>query len=283
MTNNVEGGDATSLRLPGAAKAAGIIWVITGALVLLRGLVTLISNLHSLAFALGSIAIPAIFGIAFISVGVATTRGKAAGTLVNGIGSVVLGSMAVILGLGGMYYFIPLGVALVAAGVLAITARGPYRKWRTAGKGEPGSASRKEGKRGGRRFPPTDANATDIRPGSRSEDGVVKEGPSSRIRERLVSLIVPVRTKLARMVVLLLGSTTIAVILLTGAFGVVQPGPVILTLAGTKWVPAIRDYGKTWRVAIAVAAVTLAVYVVLGLWARATRKHDAQIDSDTET
>jgi hypothetical protein len=139
---------------PGTVRTAGIIWIIFGSMILLNLLGML---LFVFGFAVagpggnkeGAIvgmlcggALMALFGGAFVYVGVQSVRGTAADTLGNGIGSIVFGLLNLGVGFllvvsqpqtviaGGINCLV--GVALFLAGILALAGRGPYRDWREA-------------------------------------------------------------------------------------------------------------------------------------------------------
>jgi hypothetical protein len=134
-------------------RIAAIVWMVFGSLVVLNGFIILAvasrigaGERHPAASALACGAtVAALIGVAFIYVGVQTIRGTARDTLGNGIGSIAFGIYAlafvaqtlvgavqqgevagVINGvLGGIN-----GIALLAAGILALVGRKDYKAWR---------------------------------------------------------------------------------------------------------------------------------------------------------
>jgi hypothetical protein len=139
----------SSPRYPGVVMAAGIIWIVFGSLILLNGAGALLLGAAMSAGtgsggALGAGAsigvVAALFGAAFLFVGVQSVRGTAPGTLGNGIGSIVFavlqfggGVAQVVAGqpLLGAINFLG-GCGLLAAGVLALIGRTDYMAWRKA-------------------------------------------------------------------------------------------------------------------------------------------------------
>jgi hypothetical protein len=145
-------------RIPLAVRTAGIIWIVVGSLILLAGVVVLLVSMGTVAAnkglaarggdtayfvgvilgQLAGVACVALFGAAFLFVGVKSVTGTAGDTLGNGIGSIVFGA----LNLGGAALFagagrfIQSGVSLIyagcliAAGVLALVGRADYKEWR---------------------------------------------------------------------------------------------------------------------------------------------------------
>jgi hypothetical protein len=130
-------GWAARSRPPGRARTAAIIWVTTGAL----GLPNMI--LLAVAGALGAAIESMIVSIAFLFVGYQTLGGKAKDTLGNGVGSIGLGVLGLVVhtvllavaASGGSSALLVLGivldVALIAAGILALQDRRQYVAWRT--------------------------------------------------------------------------------------------------------------------------------------------------------
>jgi hypothetical protein len=151
--------------LPASVRAAGIIWIVFGGL-LVVSVVLMLAQAGGAAAAGGpKEAAPAaaggvcgallvgLFAAAFIFVGVQSVKGTARDTLGNGIGSIVFGLLnlgwglvlaglaAVLAGgranagwaavLAGSISAVT-GVALLVAGVLALVGRGDYRAWRQA-------------------------------------------------------------------------------------------------------------------------------------------------------
>ena len=146
---------------PASVRTAGIIWIVMGGLILVNAGVNFLITVGAAAAAgpgggpqaaggMCGVALAALFGAAFIVVGVQTIKGTAKDTLGNAIGSFVFGllnggaGMLVILaglaiGRGLAILFVVLGgisliagVALLAAGVLALVGRENYKTWRRA-------------------------------------------------------------------------------------------------------------------------------------------------------
>lgn len=152
-------------RSPGSTKAAGIIWVIMGSLVLLNVLVSTAVNVSSgvpIGQLLCGLALPTLIGAVFLNVGIQTLNGSAKGTLANGIGSIIFA--ALIGGLGGLLLvgsaflggvaaqgggppgaavgllatialvaavlYLLTGAMLLVAGILAIKGKTDYLRWR---------------------------------------------------------------------------------------------------------------------------------------------------------
>lgn len=137
---------------PGKLRAAGIIWVVIGALILLfNGISLLIFMMNAppgAAFGAGVCAggFVALFGGAFIFVGIQSITGTAPGTIANGIGSIIFGALVLgvglLAGIGGgnvaSLIIAPIEAAvLVLAGVLAIQCDQPYKEWRYVHKPPP--------------------------------------------------------------------------------------------------------------------------------------------------
>lgn len=136
---------------PSSLRAAGIIWIIFGGLLLVNVAIILVA---SAVLAEGKDKEPALvggvcggilaglFGAAFIYVGVQSINGTAQDTLGNGIGSIIFGLLnaagfAVQLGAGqilqaGIYGICAAG--LITAGILALVGRDAYKTWRRAQK-----------------------------------------------------------------------------------------------------------------------------------------------------
>ncbi|HVS39001.1 MAG TPA: hypothetical protein VMS17_25810 [Gemmataceae bacterium] len=142
---------------------AGVLWILYGCLVLASAAVSLVLILAlagaagraggagqdlGAAFAAGGFCgavVIALFGIAFLFVGIQSVRGTARDTLGNGIGSVIFSvlqfgwaALAVSMSAGQIGNIVQAGVAVVTgallltAGVLALVARGAYRDWKRA-------------------------------------------------------------------------------------------------------------------------------------------------------
>jgi hypothetical protein len=127
-------------KLPGAAVAASILWIIYGGL-------GLIGNLASLGATGGKVGSGGIIGIgitaAFLIAGIQTLMGKAKGMLANGIMSIILGGLVAIaffllgalirgfrppgwlLGVGLLF-----GGMLITAGILACVGNKAYKEYR---------------------------------------------------------------------------------------------------------------------------------------------------------
>jgi len=111
-----------------AARLAGWIWAV-------RGVAGILSVFFvAKAFGGGWALLPALVGALFLLVGVRTIRGDARDTLANGIGSIFLGLSAV----GHQFsdngteaiLAVPVGFALIAAGIAALAGRSDYKSWR---------------------------------------------------------------------------------------------------------------------------------------------------------
>lgn len=143
---------------PGIVRAAGIIWIGVGALGLIN---TVLALAMAGAQGPGGPA-PGCCGgaiaLAFLVCGYQTVTGKAADTRGNGIGSIVLGLLQVLIaaaiGFGGLLaggnaggrgnapppevlivtavLVAVMGMTLIAAGVFALLGRTRYREWRKA-------------------------------------------------------------------------------------------------------------------------------------------------------
>ncbi len=138
---------------PATVKAAGVIWIVYGCLILLNLVVALL-----MAFAVMSqfggrgaevlmgglmctMVVVGLIAVAFLFVGVQSVRGTARDTLGNGVGSIIL---ALLQFGGAAYYGLQLnnvvqaavasvgGVLLLTAGVLALVGRSTYRDWKRA-------------------------------------------------------------------------------------------------------------------------------------------------------
>jgi hypothetical protein len=110
--------------IPAIVRAAGIIWIVFGCLVL--PFVLLMSEPASMFLV-------AVFAAAFIFVGAQTASGRARDVIGNGIGSLVFGFSAIsggatMLPMGAVLSVV--GLPLFAAGVCALIGRNDYKKWR---------------------------------------------------------------------------------------------------------------------------------------------------------
>jgi uncharacterized membrane protein HdeD (DUF308 family) len=140
-------------QLPATVLTAGIVWILIGGLILLNGLITVVLLMATagapdapaeakgiLAGGSCTVLLIALFGAAFILVGVQTVKGTAKDTLGNSIGSLVFGALVIAGGIVNMARgeVIPAGIGilaaagLIAAGVLALIGRADYRAWRQA-------------------------------------------------------------------------------------------------------------------------------------------------------
>jgi hypothetical protein len=150
---------------PSTVKAAGIIWIVFGCIILVNVALSFLlaasftaageQALASAQSCLGFVQV--VFAVAFLYVGVQSVRGTAPGTLGNGIGSLIFGVLnigpgllATLAGLRNPVLLIPgvigllCGVALLVAGVLALVGTADYKAWREVHK------PRKAGNRGPR-------------------------------------------------------------------------------------------------------------------------------------
>jgi hypothetical protein len=137
---------------PVLVRAAGIIWIVFGGLLLINLLLFLAvigavavggPKEAGAAAAAGGVcgaAIIGLFAAAFIFVGVQSIKGTARDTLGNSIGSIVFallnlggGILQASAGqyLTGIISFLA-GAGLLVAGILALVARSDYRAWRKA-------------------------------------------------------------------------------------------------------------------------------------------------------
>jgi hypothetical protein len=142
------------IPFPQTVKAAGVIWIVFGCIMLLNMAATFFLIMvvsvnqqgpnaagRAGAAAGSAVCVSAVVGLfaaAFLFVGVQSVRGTAAGTTGNGVGSLVLGMLnfagtavmaisgnlvaAAINGLGG--------AMLLTAGVLALVGGSEYKLWR---------------------------------------------------------------------------------------------------------------------------------------------------------
>lgn len=120
--------------MPGSVKTAAILWIVFGGLGVLGQALSLVGGGFQ-ARSLISLAI----SVAFVIAGIQTISGKAKDTLGNGIGSIVLGGLGLILILVamaalGLHYVVLIGLlnsgGLVLAGILALVGRAGYKEWR---------------------------------------------------------------------------------------------------------------------------------------------------------
>ena len=163
MRDEYDDDDEISIRreisLPASVRTAGIIWIAMGGLSLVNAALNLAITVSTAATPGGGpqaaggmcgVVLAAVFGAAFIFVGVQTTRGTAQDTLGNAIGSIIfgllnggsglvvmiggaalgrgLGVLMIVLGVVSMMA----GVALLVAGILALIGRDDYKAWRRA-------------------------------------------------------------------------------------------------------------------------------------------------------
>jgi hypothetical protein len=141
-------------QYPGSVRAAGIIWIILGGLILLSaGLNLLVAftdqPLVGGAYAAGrgcGVLFMALFGVVFLLVGIQNVNGTAKDTLGNAIGSIIfaalefgiavvtivgtaaIGNLPIGLIVAGIYGFG--GMGLLLAGILALLGRRQYLAWR---------------------------------------------------------------------------------------------------------------------------------------------------------
>jgi hypothetical protein len=147
----------TKPAYPTTVTIAGIVWMIYGGLILLNLLLSVgvllpgsgqahriddgdRIHLAALGCSGALILLIGIFGVGFFVVGLQSVRGTARDTLGNSIGSIILGLICFGLAaieahighmIGAGITFL-VGVGLVAAGVLALTGRAAYKRWRKA-------------------------------------------------------------------------------------------------------------------------------------------------------
>jgi hypothetical protein len=125
---------------PRNVRAAGILWIVFGGLIVPLMVVGLMTTLirTRLQVALASCCgVPVLsIGAAFVWVGIQTVRGKASSMKGNDTGSIIFGVLNLLLGLAlsvdypvqGTLSLIA-GSGLVAAGLLAMAGRYHYRVW----------------------------------------------------------------------------------------------------------------------------------------------------------
>jgi hypothetical protein len=148
---------ADDVAFPVAVRAAGIVWIIFGCLILLNAAVNFLLTAGAAAAGAPQVAggtcgllLAVLFGAVFIHVGIQSVRGTAKDTLGNGIGSIVIGALN--MGIGGVLMAAGLaapgtasliavvgggisilgGCGLIGAGILALAGRSAYRSWRHA-------------------------------------------------------------------------------------------------------------------------------------------------------
>jgi hypothetical protein len=131
-------------RIPGIVKAAGIIWIVVGAVALMNLAVLLLFTFvlaagggNSLPFAGIVVCAGPIIGLiggVFIHVGIQTVGGKARDTLGNGIGSIILGALdsarvMIYIAKGELLFGLLDSIVaggLILAGILALVGRHDY-------------------------------------------------------------------------------------------------------------------------------------------------------------
>src|SRR5262249_28429341 len=132
---------------PTVVTVAGIAWIVFGGLIVVNLLILLVfvsgaaggmAKEEALTLGGGLGVLMAIFAAGFIFVGVQSVRGTGAGTIGNGIGSIVFGLMN-FLPLASLLHrenYLQVGIsflfalALIAAGVLALVGTSDYKTWR---------------------------------------------------------------------------------------------------------------------------------------------------------
>jgi hypothetical protein len=144
-------------QFPIAAKAAGIIWIAFGILGLINAFLSLPLNVVAVAAAGGGpqgrsnvcgVGWGLVTSVTFLIIGIRTAGGRARGTLISGVASLVCGMPYIGLcvfafmsarwvapGQRALAYVIAamsvlLGAALYAAGTLAFASRRSYANWR---------------------------------------------------------------------------------------------------------------------------------------------------------
>jgi hypothetical protein len=134
------------LPVPGSVRAAGIIWVVFGSLLLLSSIaLAAVVLLGGLPGGLATFAryvgpVVAALALAFLYVGIRSIRGKARDLVGSSIGSFAFGALYVVSGVLQLGAGEPvaaglslvLGSGLVGAGVLALSGRARYKERRTA-------------------------------------------------------------------------------------------------------------------------------------------------------
>ncbi|MFO0964806.1 MAG: DUF4339 domain-containing protein [Gemmataceae bacterium] len=134
---------------PGKLRTAGIIWVVIGGLVLLGNAVNIIVTVTTpgqrpaLAGLVCSGVVAALFGAAFLFVGVQSIDGSAPGTMGNGIGSIIFAALVIgggivsVVAAGALWPMLIAGAeaaALFIAGILAMVSGPEYAEWRSTRK-----------------------------------------------------------------------------------------------------------------------------------------------------
>jgi hypothetical protein len=155
-----------SAKFPGIVMAAGVIWICFGALGMIGSLLGAMAGGMNQQGGAGpnmcSNCVSGLIAFAFLYCGYQTVTGKAAGTLGNGIGSLVIGALITLCGtlitvgggvlaagnfgggnnagvpnnlLGGILaavgvLYLVFGLTLVLAGVFALMGRNAYRDWK---------------------------------------------------------------------------------------------------------------------------------------------------------
>jgi hypothetical protein len=155
-----------SAKFPGIVMAAGVIWICFGVLGMTGALLGAIAGGMNQPGGGGanmcSNCVSGLIAFAFLYCGYQTVTGKAAGTLGNGIGSLVIGALITLCGtiitvgggviaagnfgggnnaglpnnlLGGVLaavgvLYLVFGLTLVLAGVFALMGRNAYRDWK---------------------------------------------------------------------------------------------------------------------------------------------------------
>jgi hypothetical protein len=131
---------------PGKLRAAGILWVIIGGLILVGNAINVFVALN-MAEGRGSVLGPvmcasllvALFGGAFIWVGVQSITGTAPGVIGNAVGSIILGAVVfasgLAAGIGGNVPWVIIitsieAAVLILAGILALLCHNEYKEWR---------------------------------------------------------------------------------------------------------------------------------------------------------
>ena len=119
--------------MPGIVKVASIMWIVFGGLGVVGQLMQLGGGFRPQSL------IGLAISVAFIVAGVQTISGRAKDVLGNGIGSIVLGGLGLVLimlaaAVLGMHLVVLIGVVnsggLITAGILALAGRSGYRDWR---------------------------------------------------------------------------------------------------------------------------------------------------------
>jgi hypothetical protein len=138
--------EITGPRFPGRVLTAGIIWIVLGALILINAAIVLLLGTPLVAetgtrpifgTAACSGIVLALFGAAFLLVGVQSVTGTALDMLGNGLGSIIIALFSGVMGYLMVHYqpvqailaFLD-SCGLIAAGVLALMGREDYKAWR---------------------------------------------------------------------------------------------------------------------------------------------------------